>query len=76
LSPAYFSHAFKQSLGISPHRYQLRQRIEYAKTLLADPQRPVVEIALACGFGYVSNFTATFRKLTGTTPTQFRRGFD
>jgi AraC-like DNA-binding protein len=35
-----------------------------------------VEIALACGFGYVSNFTATFRKLTGTTPTQFRRGFD
>ncbi len=76
LSPAHFSHAFKQSLGISPHRYQLRQRIECAKTLLADPHRPVVEIALACGFGYVSNFAATFRKLTGTTPTQFRRGFD
>jgi AraC family transcriptional regulator len=76
LSPAYFSRAFKQSLGVSPHQYQLHNRIERAKALLADPHRPIVEVALACGFGYASNFAATFRKLTGTTPTQFRRGFD
>lgn len=76
LSPAYFSRAFKQSLGVPPHRYQLERRIDRAKELLADRQRPVVEIALACGFGYSSNFTAAFRKITGTTPTAFRRSFE
>ncbi len=76
LSPAHFSRAFKQSLGVSPHQHQLARRIERAKMLLADRKRPVVEIALACGFGYASNFTAAFRRVAGTTPTEFRHSFE
>jgi len=76
LSPAYFSRAFKRSFGVPPHRYQQERRIARAKLLLADLKRPVIEIALACGFGYSSNFTTAFRKVTGATPAQFRHGLE
>ncbi len=73
LSPAHFCRAFKASVGMPPHRYQMQRRIEQAKILLATPQRPVLEVALACGFGFSSSFTKAFRKGTGVTPSEFRR---
>jgi len=73
LSPAHFCRAFKRSFGVPPHRYQLQRRIERAKSLLADQDRSVLEVALACGFNFPSNFTQIFRKGTGVTPREFRR---
>ncbi|MBV8650981.1 MAG: helix-turn-helix transcriptional regulator [Alphaproteobacteria bacterium] len=73
LSPAHFCRAFKASVGMPPHRYQMERRIEEAKTLLARPQQSILEIALACGFGFSSSFTKAFRKATGVTPSAFRR---
>jgi AraC family transcriptional regulator len=73
LSPAHFCRAFKASVGMPPHRYQMQRRIEQAKTLLAAPWRPILEVALACGFGFSSSFTKAFRKGTGVTPSEFRR---
>ena len=73
LSPAHFCRAFKRSFGVPPHRYQLQRRIERAKSLLADENRSVLEVALACGFNFPSNFSQIFRKGTGITPRAFRR---
>jgi AraC family transcriptional regulator len=73
LSPAHFCRAFKRSFGVPPHRYQLQRRIERAKSLLADQDRSVLEVALACGFNFPSNFSQIFRKGTGVTPREFRR---
>jgi len=73
LSPYHFARAFKQSFGVPPHRYHVGRRIERAKTLLAEQERPVTEIALILGFAETSSFSATFRKTTGTSPTAFRR---
>jgi AraC family transcriptional regulator len=73
LSPAHFCRAFKRSLGVPPHRYQLQRRIDRAKSLLADQERTVLEVALACGFSFPSNFTQAFRKGTGITPREYRR---
>jgi AraC family transcriptional regulator len=73
LSPAHFCRAFKRSVGAPPHRYQLQRRIERAKALLADRSRSVLEVALACGFNFPSNFSQIFRRATGTTPREFRR---
>jgi AraC family transcriptional regulator len=73
LSPAHFCRAFKRSFGVPPHRYQLQRRIERAKSLLADQDRSVLEVALACGFNFPSNFSQIFRKGTGLTPREFRR---
>ena len=76
LSPTHFARAFKRSFGEAPGRYQLRRRIERAKTLLADPAKSVTDVALACGFGFPGNFSAAFRKMTGVAPSAFRRTFE
>jgi AraC family transcriptional regulator len=74
LSPFHFARAFKQSFGMPPHRYHVSRRIERAKTLLAQPQSSVTEIALAVGFAETSSFSAAFRKTTGSAPSDYRRG--
>jgi AraC family transcriptional regulator len=73
LSPYYFCRAFKQSLGVPPHRYHNNRRIEHAKTLLANPAPSVTDIALTLGFSETSSFTAAFRRATGITPTSYHR---
>ena len=73
LSTYHFCRAFKQSLGVPPHRYHTSQRIERAKTLLAKPAFSVTDIGLTVGFSETSSFTAAFRKATGLTPTAYHR---
>ena len=73
LSPHHFCRAFKQSFGIPPHRYHMVRRIERAKILLMEQARSVTEIGLDLGFSETSSFSALFRRLTGQTPSTFRR---
>jgi AraC family transcriptional regulator len=72
-SPQYFCRLFKQSLGMPPHRYQTNCRMEHAKLLLARPTISVTDIGLTVGFGSSNAFTTAFRKVTGLTPTDYRR---
>lgn len=69
-----FGRAFKQSTGISPHRYVLEARIERAKELLAERVLSITEVALATGFATPSHFSVTFRRVTGITPRGWREG--
>ena len=73
LSRYHFCRAFKQSLGMPPHRYCSARRIERAKILLADSTRSVTEIGMAVGFTETSSFTTAFHKAIGLTPTTYRR---
>jgi len=73
MSPYYFSRLFKQSTGLSPHQYLLRQRIERAKELLAGPRCRIAEVSDALGFQHQSHFTTTFHRWVGTTPRQYRQ---
>jgi AraC family transcriptional regulator len=73
LSPNYFGEAFRISTGRSPHRYVMERRIERARALLWDGDRPIPDIAYAAGFSSQSHFTANFRRVTGLTPGRFRR---
>lgn len=73
LSPYHFCRAFKQSLGLPPHRYHCHRRIEYAKRLLAKTTSSVTEVGLTVGYSETSSFTAAFHKTTGLTPTAYRR---
>jgi AraC family transcriptional regulator len=73
LSSYYFCRAFRQSLGLPPHRYHNRRRMERAKLLLAKPEPSVTDIGLTVGYSETSSFTAAFHKTTGLTPTAFRR---
>lgn len=73
LSPYHFARAFKRSFGVPPHRYHMMQRIEATKILLGKTSVPVTEIALRLGFSETSSFTAGFRRLTGVSPSEYRR---
>jgi AraC family transcriptional regulator len=76
LSPYHFSRSFKQSFGMPPQRYHAHRRIERAKQLLANRELSVTAIALDVGFGDTTTFSAAFRRLTGQTPSRYRRGLD
>ncbi|MEM6451764.1 MAG: helix-turn-helix transcriptional regulator [Cyanobacteria bacterium P01_D01_bin.105] len=72
MSQFHFGRLFKQSLGLSPYQYLLRQRVERAKQLLRQTDSSVAEIALECGFNSHSHLGRKFRQLTGVTPKAYR----
>lgn len=72
MSPHYFCQLFKQSTGLSPHQYVLRQRIDRAKEYLRNSEVTISGAAAATGFIDQSHFTKVFRRIVGATPMQFR----
>ncbi len=72
LSPFHFARQFKATLGLSPHQFLLKIRIEKALQLLST-RRSLTEIAFATGFYDQSHFVHAFRRVTGQTPKAFLR---
>ena len=72
ISQFHFSRLFKKSVGMSPHQYVIKQRVERAKSLLKNPELSVTDIALSCGFNSHSHLGKSFRKITGFTPKEYR----
>ncbi len=72
LPAARFARIIKRIFGITPNQLIAKTRIAAASGLLRNTNRPIIEIALECGFSDHSAFTRAFRALTGVTPTQFR----
>jgi transcriptional regulator of acetoin/glycerol metabolism len=73
LSTYHFARAFKESLGMPPHRYLLGQRIQKAADLLERTEQSLASIALGVGFADQSHFSRSFHAQVGLTPGQFRR---
>lgn len=74
LSRFHFCTAFRKATGRSPYAWLVVQRMAEAKKLLAAvPDLPVTEVGLSVGYQTPSAFTAAFRKVTGGTPTEYRR---
>lgn len=73
ISPNYFVSLFRQSVGMTPHRFVLQRRIAYARRLLANLEFPLADIAIRCGFLDQSRFTTTFRQFLGITPGKYRK---
>jgi AraC-like DNA-binding protein len=72
-SPHYVSQVISQELTSSFHELVNDSRIEYAKRLLLDSRRAsVLAIAMEAGFNSKSAFHAAFRRVTGTTPSDYR----
>jgi AraC family transcriptional regulator len=72
MSLHYFARSFKQQIGLSPHQYLIRTRVERAKQLLLQNDLTVIEIAHRVGFADQSHLCRHFKQLTGLTPRQWR----
>jgi AraC family transcriptional regulator len=72
ISRYYFCREFKKSMGVTPQRYVLQQRIEKARILLQGTSMTITEISAQLRFPTPSHFTSTFRRIVGVTPTSFR----
>ena len=72
ISQYYFCHLFKESTGIAPYQYVLKQRVEKAKELTKQRKLPLAEIAFECGFSSQSQMTQHFRRSVGITPKVYR----
>lgn len=73
LSTSHFSHAFRITMGVAPHKWLLTRRVEVAKEKLRDGQSPLSDIALACGFTDQSHLTRVFTRTVGLSPGAWRR---
>lgn len=73
LSRFHFCRAFKESTGLSPHNWLRQYRLEQAMIMLRDPHNSVAIVAAALGYASQTAFAAAFRRLTGETPSDWRR---
>ena len=73
LSHCHFAKAFKQSIGMPPHRYIIKRRIEKAMVLIQATDRPLSQIALDVGCCDQSHFSRLIARATGITPLRLRR---
>jgi AraC-like DNA-binding protein len=73
ISANYLSEKFKEVTGENLVRYIARTRVENAHDLLHDGDLRISEIAFAVGFQSLSQFNRAFKKLSGQSPTQYRR---
>ncbi|GMQ49190.1 helix-turn-helix transcriptional regulator [Vibrio sp. 10N] len=74
VSKYHLIHEFKRHLGVTPHQFQVQQRICYSKSLLKAGDKPV-DVATACGFHDQSHFHKTFVSAMGINPTTYQQQF-
>ena len=73
LSTFHFARVFALAVGVPPHRYLSRMRLENAMAALAAGRLPMSEIALKACFSSQASFTRAFRRATGMTPGEYRQ---
>ena len=72
LSPYHFLRTFEQLSGLTPRQFVKRARLRAAAARLSMEREKILEIALDCGFGDVSNFNRAFRGEFGASPRAWR----
>lgn len=76
MSKANFHRAFKRELGFTPVEYIQQERINLAKKLLTDLSLSLTDVCFRAGFNNTNYFFILFKKLTGKTPGEFRKGLN
>lgn len=72
LTPSHFCRVFKRAIGMSPHQYVMKARLDRAQQMLAGTDLSIAQIADCLGFGSQSHFARAFRTFTGQTPSDWR----
>lgn len=64
---------FKSKTGKSIFEYLLEFRINYAKEKLTNKTIQISDVAYSAGFNSIPHFNVQFKKLTGMTPSQYKK---
>ncbi len=72
--PAHVARAFRACYGCTPGDYRRRAQADRAAALLRGSRQPLLEIALACGYGSAAHFSRSFKAAYGMTPSHYRDG--
>ena len=71
--PKYAMTVFKKCTGMTLNDYVSLIRLSYAQALLMRDGANVLQVAMDSGFGSLSAFNKSFRKIAGMSPSDFRR---
>jgi AraC family transcriptional regulator len=73
VSPEHLARTFREEVGCTVGEYVRRLRVERARRILEEDERPLASIALRLGFYDQSHFTRTFKAHVGCPPGEYRR---
>ncbi|MBB5334956.1 helix-turn-helix domain-containing protein [Pectinatus brassicae] len=73
--PGHIIRCVKKQYGITPLQLFLHLRIEKAQQLLQENKMPIETIAEQIGFNDKAYFSKQFKKIVGTTPSDYRKKF-
>lgn len=71
VSPFHFARQFRATVGLTPHQFVLRQRVQKSVGLIKTGKLSLAQIAVESGFHDQAHFTHAFRKVLGTTPARY-----
>lgn len=72
-SVGYFSHLFREAVGMPPHAYLTEIRMERARELLTHTDRSVADIGTEVGYTDQNYFSRCFKRHTGIAPSAYRK---
>lgn len=72
MSPYHFLRTFRQVVGMAPHQYVLRTRLQRAALRLRRSEDEIAAIAFGAGFNDLSTFNRRFRRVMGISPSVYR----
>lgn len=74
MNPNYFSTFFKNTMGVSFKEYLLKLRTTKAVQLIKNTDKPILEIALECGFNNISSFYSALKNVKNVEkPSKLRK---
>jgi AraC-like DNA-binding protein len=72
-SVGYFSHAFRRTLGVAPHKWLIEERIALSKGKPRVGRSSLSDVAAECGFSDQSHLARHFQRIVGVSPGAWRR---
>jgi AraC family transcriptional regulator len=73
ISPFHFARLFRATVGVPPHQFVLRLRIQLAIRLMKSGQMTLAQVAVECGFHDQPHFTRAFERVFCMTPAMYLR---
>ena len=70
---SYLSHLFSEVEGVTIEKYIINQKIEKVKELIIYDELSLSEIAYHMGYSSVAHLSSQFKKITGLTPSHFKK---